>query len=69
MGLNSPTKDSACAPSIGSTEMPEKSHYFKKFLKIHILLSIDIFKSNLYHINISKSLNLLLNLHFMEINL
>ena len=69
MGLSSLTKDSACAPSIGSTETPEKSHYFLKFLKIHILLSIDISKSNLYHINISKSLNLLLNLHFMEINL
>ena len=139
MGLSSLIKDGACAPSIGSTEMPEKSHYFKKLVKIHIfpggsdgkasaynvgdlgsipgsgrspgegygnplqysclenpmdggtwlgysprgckesdtterlhsliLLSIDISKSKLHHINISKSLNLLLNLHFMEINL
>ena len=130
MGLSSLTKDGACAPSIGSTEMPEKSHYFKKFVKIHIFpggsdskastynvgdlgstpgsgrypgevngnsLQYSCLKNpmdggtwlgyspwghkesdtterlysliQLHHINISKSLNLLLKLHFMEINL
>ena len=50
MGLSSLIKDGACAPSIGSTEMPEKSHYFKKLVKIHIFPGGSDGKASAYNV-------------------